>query len=55
MSSESVCRVARSWVDEGSFSHFFSGEVYEFYCFSPEYFGFILVIYSLSVQFYVLL
>jgi hypothetical protein len=29
MSSESVCQVARSWVDVGSFSHAFSGEVYD--------------------------
>jgi hypothetical protein len=30
MSGESVCLVARSWVDVGSFSHAFSGEVYDF-------------------------
>jgi hypothetical protein len=27
----------------GQFSHAFSGEVYEFYSFSPEYFGYTLV------------
>jgi hypothetical protein len=35
MSNESVCQVARSWVDVGSFTAF-SGEVYDFYNVSPE-------------------
>jgi hypothetical protein len=43
VSSESVCQVARSWVDVGSFSHTFTGEVYDFYSVSPEYFGYSLV------------
>jgi hypothetical protein len=38
MSSETVCHVARSWVDVSSFSRTFSGEVYDFYSVSPEYF-----------------
>jgi hypothetical protein len=38
MYSESVCLVARSWVDVGRFSYAFSGEV-NFYSVSPEYFG----------------
>jgi hypothetical protein len=43
MSSESVCQVARSWVDVGSFHTRFGREVYEFYSVSPEYFGYTLV------------
>jgi hypothetical protein len=43
MSSESVCQVARSWVDVGSFHSRFSGEVYGFDSVSPEYFGYILI------------
>jgi hypothetical protein len=35
--SKSVCHVARSWMDVGSF-HTFSGEVYDFCSVSPEYF-----------------
>jgi hypothetical protein len=39
MASESVCQVARTWVEVGNFTHAFSGEGYEFYSVSPEYFG----------------
>jgi hypothetical protein len=42
MSSESVCQVARNWVERGQFSHAFSGQVYVFYSVSPEYFGYTL-------------
>jgi hypothetical protein len=41
MYSESVCQVARSWVEVGSFHT--RGEVYDFYSISLEYFGYILV------------
>jgi hypothetical protein len=40
MSSESLCQVARG---RGQFSHAFSGEVYDFYSVSPEYFGYTIV------------
>jgi hypothetical protein len=44
MSSESVCQVAHSWVTVGSkILHAFSGEVYDFCCFSSEYFGLTLL------------
>jgi hypothetical protein len=39
MSSESVCEVARSWVDVGSFTRVYD-YFYEFYSVSPEYFLF---------------
>jgi hypothetical protein len=47
MSSEPACQVARSWVDVG-FLHGFSGEVYDFYTVSTEYFGYTLVLRSRS-------
>jgi hypothetical protein len=39
---ESVCRVARGWVDVGSI-HMLSGGFYDFHTVSPEYFGHTLV------------
>jgi hypothetical protein len=47
MSSESVCQVARSWVDVGSF-YAFSGEVSDFYSVSPKYFGYILLLNTVT-------
>jgi hypothetical protein len=52
MSSEPVCQVARSWVEAGRFLHRFGGEVYEFYCVSPEILDRSSSFYSLSVQLY---
>jgi hypothetical protein len=46
MASESVCQFARSWGGRGYFSPAFSGEVYDFYSVSPEYFGFFFVVIS---------
>jgi hypothetical protein len=47
MSSESVCQVARSWVDVGSFYACLSCKVYDFYSVIPEYFGYSRVCYRL--------
>jgi hypothetical protein len=44
MSGESVCHVARSWVEVGGFHTRLCGEAYGFYSVSPEYFGFTLVL-----------
>jgi hypothetical protein len=43
MSSESMCQVALSWVNVGSFHTPFSGKVYDLYSVSPECFGYTLV------------
>jgi hypothetical protein len=43
MSSESVCQVARGWVDVGSFHTRLVDEVYAFYSVSPEYLGYTVV------------
>jgi hypothetical protein len=40
MSSESVCQVARSWVDVGSFHTRLVVRFMNFYGVSPEYFGY---------------
>jgi hypothetical protein len=43
MSSESVCQVARSWVDVGSFHTRLVVRFVIFYSVSPEYHGYTLV------------
>jgi hypothetical protein len=43
MSSESVCQVARSWVDVGSFNMRLVVRIMNFNSVSPEYFGYTLV------------
>jgi hypothetical protein len=44
MSSESVCQVARSWVDVGSFYTRLVMRYMKFYSARPEYFGYTLIL-----------
>jgi hypothetical protein len=50
MVSESVCRVARSWVDVGSFHTRLVVKFYDIHSVSLEYFGYTLVMFRRSVR-----